>query len=52
MAEYPYAIEMPFADRNLSEIILSERLAEEPLEGHGELARGACAHWFHRGCLE
>ena len=24
----------------------------EPLEGHGELARGACAHWFHRGCLE
>ena len=24
----------------------------EPLEGRGELARGACAHWFHRGCLE
>jgi hypothetical protein len=32
MKEYPYAIQMPLADRNLNEIIASERLAEEPLD--------------------
>jgi serine/threonine protein kinase len=32
MTEYPYAIQMPLADRNLNEIIASERLAEEPLD--------------------
>jgi serine/threonine protein kinase len=32
MSEYPYAIQMPLADRNLNEIIVSERLAEEPLD--------------------
>jgi serine/threonine protein kinase len=32
MIEYPYAIQMPLADRNLNEIIASERLAEEPLD--------------------
>ena len=32
MAEYPYAIVMPLADRNLAEIIASERLATEPLD--------------------
>jgi serine/threonine protein kinase len=32
MSEYPYAIQMPLADRNLNEIIASERLAEEPLD--------------------
>jgi len=32
MTQFPYAIEMPLADRNLSEIISSERLAEEPLD--------------------
>jgi hypothetical protein len=32
MVDFPYAIEMLVADRNLNEIIISERLAEEPLE--------------------
>jgi serine/threonine protein kinase len=32
MNDYPYAIQMPLADRNLNEIIASERLAEEPLD--------------------
>lgn len=32
MTEYPYAIQMRLADRNLSEIIASERLAEQPLD--------------------
>lgn len=32
MTDYPYAIQMPLADRNLNEIIASERLAEEPLD--------------------
>lgn len=32
MQTFPYAIQMPLADRNLNEIISSERLAEEPLE--------------------
>ena len=32
MTEYPFAIEMELADRNLKEIILSERLAEETLD--------------------
>lgn len=32
MNTYPYAIQMPLADRNLNEIIASERLAEEPLD--------------------
>lgn len=32
MATFPYALCMPLADRNLAEIISSERLAEEPLQ--------------------
>ena len=32
MSEYPFAIQMSLADRNLNEIIASERLAEEPLD--------------------
>lgn len=32
MKQFPYAIIMPLADRNLDEIISSERLAEEPLD--------------------
>ena len=32
MKQFPYAIIMPLADRNLGEIISSERLAEEPLD--------------------
>lgn len=32
ITEYPYAIQMPLADRNLNEIIASERLAEESVD--------------------
>jgi hypothetical protein len=32
MKEYPFAIEMPLADRTLKEIIMAEHLATEPLD--------------------
>lgn len=39
MQTYPYAIQLPWADRNLAEIISNERLATEPLDAIRQLSQ-------------